>query len=1012
MNEKEKSDQGKVDAQKIITDANESGTGEVAVDAGDGGQAELDPNATMMAIDVTNPELDHLAETKVGIQLFADEEEDEKKQKPRGSLFSIKLFKKNKSQQTGDGGSFLLRPFMGLWICGYKTDIKTQIVFYGLRLALVAVSVYLHMALFEIFGAIKAAGHPSMSFYQAGIAVDLVLILLGLLLRFSPGWVVSVPLSTIAVIFAYGIYFYHTADLHYFAFNGQSISRLLNYFYVFVLSYAALVSVFLVAKKTITRIFFVFYYLVCLSAVCLNFWLKVDLELAFFGVGPLSDLPHFYYQPVFVLFHICFPLLMLLLLVFSLGQSQDQTQKDSRGYARSLLLLILMAGLTGFTLMQKNRVFHALNFAVPMELDVGAVEVDVLNQRLRIETRNFKKYGDFDNKSRYKLTLKRSQKANEFLLQVVDEFDFPVKNLSQKDFTLYSDGKKIDKYDLKEDLAINYKRGNYILTVELELKNPLLTWDKKVRTYTTSDRLEFNISDLSKVKRVVVREGDETLLDETQPKAEKLSLPIDYLESGENHLKISVFDFLDQEVLSETFNITVQEDAGFSLISPLKDDVVSGVLSVVILPRSLALSSIKKVTLLINEQVFYESETVNFHQGINLGALEEGKHELSVVLETEKGQMTQSAVFYKKEQGPGFKIISPTMGVFTLRQTAVLFALEGAGAKKIAGVSAFVNGQAFEDAVIKEDGFDLPVSRWRRSEFFLAVQATLDDGSKVSDWVQVNKGIGLLDLVFKAETLGFLNYKSVFVILDASVSQLDNWQGKEKWSQIKKVTGDSVIDKRIKKLNPGFLVFGSNKAHYYKDCEDDEVLIEPGSYNQPIFKRKLKEIKPTGVSALYSALQKSYSFGPEKIFIFTDSTDACEPVMSDATRSLIEKNSQAQIVVFALGNISKKDKAALKELALMTAGHFYQPDNYEILHNSWFRELELSYELYFGQELITREPLGARKFRLAPGKYTLKIPYGSEIKEVEFAIENTSKTSLVVEGKDKTIHVGISKTRL
>ncbi|OVE82075.1 hypothetical protein BVY03_02145 [bacterium K02(2017)] len=982
-------------------------------------------DSTMGAINLPKNEEQGITDTNINIPNSNDQELDSgafptKKRKPSlfKRLFSRKpksfnpVSKKSEPQTEKKSKKPLLANYINIWFCDPDLERGKQILFYSLRLLLLVLSASLLFVIYDLTGMIEESGHPAQQIFQIGFIVALVLTFVFFIIRFSPGWVVTIPLSFLALLLSYGVYNYHTADLLYFQYGAKPLSQWLNSFYVLVILYAALIHVVAIARSMWSRILFLILYLICLAPIALNIYQGVDLEYSFFGYGFLSDLPSFFYQPIYILFHVLFPLLIVILLLSSLGTSKVAVKVAARGFSRSLLIIVAMVLVTNFALLQKNRITHLFNLMIPKDLDVGAVEIDVLNQSLRLETVNYKKYGQDDSRSRYKMTLKKGQKNNnEYLLQVVDEFNFPVKNLAKRNFKLYSDGQVIKNFKLKEIPDINYKRGVYILDVELKLKGNLINWDHKKNQFSLKDSIEFQISDLSKIKQFIVREGDKTILDLTDPKQDKVNLPLHYLAEGTYKIDVRALDKFDQEIFSELFEIKIKPITDVSIYAPRLGDTVGDELSVLVHPGSNSRKSIKKVSYFIDDKMVHEADTLNYYQSLDIADLSSGEHELMVKLETKKGQKQQKVSFKKNDSISEIKIKKPTMGFFALRQTKVLYDLISNDQDKIAGVKVYVNGNEFNDYVLENNEFVLPVSRWSHSELFLTLQATLESGEKVSDWVHINKGLSILDLTFDTDTLNFLNYKSVSMILDASISQLDNWQGKEKWQQIKKLTGDANIDSKIKRLKPSVLIFGDSKPHYYADCSDFRVLVAPGSYNLPIYKRKLMEIRPSGVSALYKSIKKAYSFNPEKIFIFTDSADSCRKNLPKAVKKVI-KDKNAQMVIFALGKMNIKDKDDLKELAQMTGGHFYQPDNFDIMYNTLLKELELSYELYSENELIVRESLDRRRFRLVPGQYTLKIPYGSDLKEVSIDIENGTRTSLMVEGKEKKIHVKVTKIRM
>ena len=303
------------------------------------------------------------------------------------------------------------------------------------------------------------------------------------------------------------------------------------------------------------------------------------------------------------------------------------------------------------------------------------------------------------------------------------------------------------------------------------------------------------------------------------------------------------------------------------------------------------------------------------------------------------------------------------------------------------------------------------MSRWFQSEMYVTVQAALDNGTKLSDWVQINKGLSLLELVFDKKSLSFLNYKNTVVVLDGSISHLDNWQGSEKWRVLRKIVSDPDVDSRIESLKPTYLLFGAQKPHYYNDCDDFEWLIKKGKYNATLLNRKMSQYNPNGVSAIVNTLKEAYRNKPDKVYLFADNRDSCTTSFSKI-KKIISKSKKTQVIVFAMGEITASSKKWLTKLAESTQGKFYQPDNFEELKQNWLSEMVLSYEIYQKGKLVSKESLGEKKFYLPPGEYTLKIPYATKLKDLHFSLENSSKTSLLISGKGKNLEVKETKSRL
>jgi len=160
----------------------------------------------------------------------------------------------------------------------------------------------------------------------------------------------------LAFFFAFGARYYHTGDPLLFLYQNMHISAFLNSFYILVLGYAAVVSIFLVAQKLLTRIIFVLLYIICLAPIVINLYQNINLEYSFFGVGFLGGLSSHYFQPIFILFHGLIPLLFLIYLMLSFGRSKVPAKVAGRGFARSLSFLMIFVFICGLSLMQKNRV--------------------------------------------------------------------------------------------------------------------------------------------------------------------------------------------------------------------------------------------------------------------------------------------------------------------------------------------------------------------------------------------------------------------------------------------------------------------------------------------------------------------------------------------------------------------------------------------------------------------------------------------------------------------------------
>lgn len=954
-----------------------------------------DMNSTMMNIDEKGIDFDNATRTEIKIELPTEEESE--------SVYEQVETRKSAVQQVASG--FLNRfknikigkvpdftkGFSNTWICDPDESLVRMVLFYLTRIFILVASIYLHRILIDQAFLVFKNDHPARLFYALVLGADIILVLLSLYFKGAPAWLLSLPLSALGLIFAYGAWYFHTADPLFFNNDGAVLSEWLNTWYLILLVSLAFLTLSEVVQKVSSKIILLVLFLLCLTPFVINHFESVRMETGFFGTPLTNFIPGYFFEPQNLVLSVLFPLMGVFFLIRSFGSATYSQDVISRGFARSFAFLFLTVIIANFSLMQKNRVFHVLNFFFPQKLDVGGVEIQALNQNLRIETSNFRQHVGDDRSPRYFMTLKQGKKKGQYLLQVVDPYDFPVKNLTQSDFVVFADDKPLKTFKFEEDESLNLKKGVYTLEVVLVEKSSLISWDTKRTEYSDTDKIVFELPDVSKIKAMLIQEADEKLLDMEFPKDKLVEFPLSYFKPGKHLLAISLYDTTDSEVFKKNLEIHVVSKSDFAILSPLDSDSVENNAALVVLPKSLQPSSITSSIFLINNEVVHEEAGPVLFYNLDLSRFADGPLTVGVTFKSDTKEFHHEVQIKKQVNIPKLLIKEPQMGIFSERQTDVVFGLdEGSG--KIAGIRVLVNGEEFKDFEIKEQKFTVPVFRWAQSEIYLAVQATLESGIKVSDWVQINKGLGALDLSFDLKSLDFLNYKKVGLILDASISNLDSWQGKEKWKSVKKLVTEPPVESKIKELDPGIFVLGAHKPFYYEDCTDYEELMKSDQYNLSILKRKLNEINPFGVSPLYEALKKLDQAHPDKIFAFVDSVGDCDVGKVGKLSSVVS--------FFVLGDIPAEDKAKLQKIADQTSGKVYQPETYQQLEQTLVEELILSYEIYSENQLIQRSTFEDKQFSLPPGKYTLKIPALHDDKEMEFTLENGANLKLTVMGED------------
>lgn len=962
-----------------------------------------DLNSTMMAIDVAKL---NLGKTQTGVNI--QQELSQRIAVPKKS--SWQAFRERFFGSAADAAvrprrqlPSRMRGLLGVWICDPNLGLAKQAAFYAFRLFLI-------MALFwaqsSFVGEIQRSFegmHPARYLFLIGFAVQLVLVIVSLVLRASPGWILSLPMSVLAMIMAYGALFYHTADPLYFTLGGRPLSAALGGFYFAMLAYSMLASAWLVARNTALRGGFILAYAVCLVPVLVSFGQRIPLEYSFFGPGFLSFLPAFYLQPIYVVFHVVMPALVPLHVALSLNRSRADIPAESvsRGMARTLAVLTVSLVVLNFSLMQKNRVWHAFNLVFSKTLHVGGIEVKILNQNLKIETRNFAENEGIDQKARYRCKIEKSRDKGRYVLKIHDAFGFPVKYVTMEDLRVFSDDVEVKKYGFVEDDDAKLEYGRYLLTLPLAAKESPVSWPSERQSLDASGVLHFHLTDPAKVRRFVVKRDEDVLLDLPSPKNADVALPLSYFQTGAHKLSVALYDDLNQQTFRDEVNLSVKLQSDFVLVAPLPGDVVDGAVGVLALPRGLNREAVRSVRYFVDGKEESEVQGMNAYRSLDLSAHPDGDVLITVKFKLADREISHDVVVKKSSAAPRMTITEPMLGMFAQRDTPVALRVSD-GARKIVGVKAWVNGMPFTDFLMRDGGgFDLPATRWEDSEIYLAVQATLDDGTMAGSWVQINRGMSELDLKFDTRTLNFLSVNKVALLLDASVSSNDNWQGQSKWLAMTNLIMAPEIESRLKAFSPVVAVFGNSKPYYFGDCDDAKIVSRGPEYNKTAIKRTLDEVSPRGVSALAEGLRQVYATKPGKVFVFADSADSCRSGLLGVLKPVLTKSPQTAVNIFSLGRVAESDRKQLLELAEKTGGRYFQPDSSDTLLKSWLEELSLNYELSSNDKQIIQSPLEDHQFRLGPGKYVLKIPYGNEIKEIELQLDHGTKTTLTVQGKEE-----------
>lgn len=986
-------------------------------------------NATHMAIDIASLNLDvtsaniKIAKSPTDAEVVRQKIEEKKGffAKLAGSVFGrTSPAAKNRAVATLPQA---LQKWQNTWICDPTWSGFAKIFFYLQRLVLVVFSFYLHAKLLHLALTARDSEHPALIAMMIALGVSIAGSLVSLVMRLQPVWLVTFPLGAMAVLVAYGALFFHTRDQTYLSLFGRSTADLLNLFYLAVLVPVAFSGVVSVARSLVARVLFFVVYLLVVAPFVLNLIQGIQLEAAFFGYDFLPELPDIA-QPLFIVLHGLIPVVALLHLLFSFGRAKDSRRVIARGTSFAIFILYLPVTFMGLVLLDCNRMPGVLGVVFPNRINMGAAELEILNQSVKVETTNYSKNQGSDQMPRYRFLLDASRESGSFLLQTVDDFGSPVRNLSKNDLVVFADGQKVKDFELAEfrrpEQIKKYSKatekvpnvrnvGVYLLKLKLEAKQQLLQWSKVDAGLHADESINFEISDLRKVHHARFRVKDEVLLDVAEIKESSINLPLSYLSPGDHTLMVSLYDEGNVEILAREIKLTIIEGKTCDVISPVEGDAIATQLPVVLFMRGDKTDwASTPVSYEIDGIEVLKTDGIEPVRILNVANLAEGGHSLIVKIQQKSGVVENKIGFSVQKNSPVLIIDSPAMGSFAARDTEIAFHL-GPDASETAGMKVLVNGDVFTDFVLKDNVLTLPVSRWSHAELYVALQATLKTGERVSDWLVLNKGQGQLAVSFDRNSLGFLGLKSLAIVFDASVSMYDNWLGSSKWLTLRSLVTNSDIERVLEKLDPSIVVFGHKKPQYLVDCTDAAVVVKKGRYDKAEIGKTLAGIKPSGVSSLVKGLELALADKPDRIVLFTDGTDTCK---SNIQKALAKKMGDAKTIIdiFAIGLTDEKAKVALQSLASATGGVFYQPQSGQLMQKLFVERMNVNFQLVAGEKIIYEGPLDNKSFDLVPGSYILRIADDVGLVEVgSFVVNNGQVTKISISGDSKSNKIKVNE---
>ena len=316
-------------------------------------------NSTMMAIDVGGLDFDSATSTRINIDgeevapsddQIIQEQLEQKKSFLSKLIGKLKLTKKPSASAPAKKPLQIIRKLEGVWWPELNQSVVGKVTFILSRLVLLGTSFLLHQVLVEQVQLVLEAQSPWHLYLVGFFALEVILCLLALVLRWAPTWIVTLPLLTL-VAWATAIdYLVPNASLDLFSIYEQSLHSSLNAIYLVALSTLMIFFLLGVLKKVFSRILFFFLFLIVLFPFVLNVVDSVEFQQSFFVTGFLQGVLPIELQPLPVVTQTLLPLLILITLIFVFTESK----KGASHFRVSRSLILPLFAITSSLMVMLN----------------------------------------------------------------------------------------------------------------------------------------------------------------------------------------------------------------------------------------------------------------------------------------------------------------------------------------------------------------------------------------------------------------------------------------------------------------------------------------------------------------------------------------------------------------------------------------------------------------------------------------------------------------------------------
>lgn len=982
------------------------GTEEVAVE---------DMNSTMMGIDLSSFQAETRQNIRVETSISEREDvSDASSVKEKAPSFFKRLFSKAKKPIFSPKSQYAeektphefqmpkrMQAFNGVWMPFAKDSLVQKVFFYVSRFLLVLCGIFAQWVLVRSFVSNYQNMHPARWIVLAAVVLSVLLTIVSVLRKASPTWILTIPFTALAFVFAYGAWFYSTGDLYYFVFQNQSLAHWLNIYYLGLFVFLVFLFVGGQTQSLAGKILWGVLLLLSLVTPVLHQIYGVNFEQGLAGYGVIAKIEQFYLRPAYLLLHALIPLWLVLCLVKSFSRSLEVRKKLAQSVYLSLTPLFWAMLVLSLALLQNNRIFHLGNFFVSMKPIAGKAEFELMGHRVVLQVRDSSSESESSN--RYTFKVSGTANPKQFDLEITNADQEAVLGLTKNEFVVLTDDVENSDFQL---LTHPTNPKHYLFKLDLKAKDQAINLASSKKNWLQSEDLVLDVADPLQISKVALIENGQSLIEKSPPFAEKLSFTLAYFNPGDHQLTVVAYDNKNQESVRIPFKINIQESRNFFVVTPFEGDDVSQKIAVYLSLKAMKAQDVKKITYRLNNEVVLESPTYSSFVTLDATQIADGDVKLQIQIDQEGESLVQTLNLRKSQKALGnLNVIAPAQGSFAQNETQVAYEVSEPVNAKVLGVRVKVNGLPYEDFEVKENRFSLPTARWKSGEVFISLQATLDSGQKVSDWVQVNRGVSALKLQFQTQSLLFLGQKKMSIILDSSQSTSDFWYSKSLLEVFKDAILSPEIQNKLAEQELNLSVFGGDKPSYYQNCNAVSEVFS-GTVVKATLKKKLDELVSQGQRPLLRAVTKALQAKPNKLVLITGGADSCEKSWIDTFTQSLEKSNQTKVSLFWFGEKLPDTDVQKLTLALQkTGGEFFDAEDMESFLKSFSDELSVNFELAETDKLLQRAPLKDMEINLPPGDYTLRLPFTEGFKEVPVHLDHGLKKVLNVSGKDGKLFV-------